>query len=379
MAKRGKIAITVLTILVLLVAGAYFARDYIERQFFKPTGSNIENGVSVAPGQDIKVIARDLTVPWGLAFLPDGTLLVTERSGTLRRVDDDRTYEIEGVRHIGEGGLLGLAIHPRFDENHWIYLYLTTEVGGRLDNRVERYEYVDGSLAHRTVIIKNIPGAANHDGGRLAFGPDGYLYITTGDAGDESLAQDRSSLAGKILRITDKGEIPDDNPSGNAVYSYGHRNPQGLAWDSQGRLWSTEHGRSGIRSGHDELNLIKKDGNYGWPLIEGDEVRSGMMTPVAHSGSDETWAPASLAYRSGSLFFGGLRGETLYQAVIAGEEQVSLKAHLRGEYGRIRTVVFGPDGMMYITTSNTDGRGDPKEGDDKIIRINPDIFGMKGD
>jgi glucose/arabinose dehydrogenase len=378
MAKRGKIAITLLIVVVILGISAYFARGWIEKQFFEPTGSDIGEGVPAADGSDIEILARNLTVPWGVDFLPDGGILVSERSGTLRRIDNGHAYNIEGVQHTGEGGLLGLAVHPKFKENKWIYLYLTTETDGRLLNRVDRYIYEDKRLRNGTVILDNIPGAANHDGGRIAFGPDGYLYITTGDAGNESLAQDRSSLAGKILRITDKGKAPEGNVSGNAVYSYGHRNPQGLAWDSKGRLWATEHGRSGIRSGFDELNLITKGANYGWPVIEGDKKRENMELPIAHSGAKETWAPASLAYLDGSLFFGGLRGESLYEAVIGEGGKVSLKAHFRGEYGRIRTVAIGPDGYMYLTTSNTDGRGDVREGDDKLIRINPDIFGLNG-
>ncbi|HYF96704.1 MAG TPA: PQQ-dependent sugar dehydrogenase [Patescibacteria group bacterium] len=374
MAKHHKVAITLLIIVVLLGSGAYFAQDRIRKQFFKPTSSVLENGITSAEGRDVKVIAENLNVPWGIAFLPNGSMLVTERSGTLRRIDKGKSYNIEGVANVGEGGLLGLAVHPKFAQNGWIYLYLTTVVQDEIINRVERYRYTDDNLVDRTVILNNIPGSKNHDGGRITFGPAGYLYIATGDAQNGELAQDRSSLAGKILRITDKGESPDDNPAGNAVYSYGHRNPQGLAWDDSGRLWSTEHGRSGTRSGFDELNLIKSGANYGWPVIEGDKTSQGMETPMAHSGSSETWAPASLAFKDGSFFFGGLRGEALYQAVLGEGDNITLKAHFRGEYGRIRTVVVGPDGYLYMTTSNNDGRGDKKPGDDKVIRINPSIF-----
>jgi glucose/arabinose dehydrogenase len=373
MTRTQKVTSTIL-ILLLLGAGAYLARDWIERQFFRPTDSTIENGVTVGNEDDVQVIAQTLTVPWGLDFLPDGDVMVTERSGTLRRIDSGQTYNIDGVRHIGEGGLLGLALHPDFEQNRQLYLYLTTETDGGLTNRVERYRYQNDRLSERTVILDNIPGAANHDGGRIAFGPDGHLYITTGDAGNEQSAQDTNSLAGKILRITEEGDIARDNPFGNEVYSYGHRNPQGLAWDEEGQLWSSEHGRSGVKSGYDEINLIKKGANYGWPVIEGNETRDSMEAPVVHSGADETWAPASLAYQNGSLFFGGLRGETLYEAVIRGDNELDLRGHLRGEYGRIRTVTFGLDDQMYLTTSNTDGRGEQRPNDDQIIRINPEIF-----
>ena len=273
-----------------------------------------------------------------------------------------------------KGGLLGMALHPRFLENRWIYLYLTTAVGSSLNNKVERYRLEGDLLSEKKVIIDNIPGAAYHDGGRIAFGLDGYLYITTGDAGSPNLAQDINSLAGKILRLKDDGLIPADNPFNSAVYSYGHRNSQGLAWDSKGRLWATEHGRSGILSGLDELNLIEKGKNYGWPVIQGYEKREEMESPIAQSGPDETWAPAGLAFWDGSFFFGGLRGEALYEARAVGTEQVSLKVHFRNVFGRIRAVVLGPDEFLYITTSNTDGRGEPKTNDDKIIRINPLIF-----
>lgn len=376
MAKGKKIAITLFASLILIAVGVYFGRDWLQRQFFKPTGSNVEDGLSNETVQDIEVVADNLDIPWGMAFLPDGKLLVTERAGTLRQISNGQIYTIQGVEHIGEGGLLGLAVHPNFNQNHWLYLYVTTRVNGELMNRVDRYSYENNQLSNRTVILSNIPGAATHDGGALAFGPDGLLYITTGDAQNENLAQDRSSLAGKVLRITDVGQIPDDNPSGNAVYSYGHRNPQGLAWDDKGQLWASEHGRSGTRSGFDEINLIKNGANYGWPIIEGDKTAQGMQLPIVQSGASETWAPASLAYKGGSLFFGGLRGQSLYQAVIRDDGKLDLRAHFRSNYGRIRGVVVSPDGHLYIATSNKDGRGDVSPGDDKILKINPKIFGL---
>jgi len=189
------------------------------------------------------------------------------------------------------------------------------------------------------------------------------------------LSQDVSSLAGKILRVTDTGQPSQDNPFGNLVYSYGHRNPQGLTWDNQGRPWAVEHGRSGALSGLDELNLIEAGKNYGWPIIEGDEEREGMTSPVIHSGSNNTWAPAGLSFWSGSLFFGGLRGQALYQIIISGEDQaLVVREHFKGEFGRIREVVLGPDNFLYFTTSNQDGRGSPIFIDDRIIKINPEFF-----
>ncbi|MDQ5900955.1 MAG: hypothetical protein QG600_533, partial [Patescibacteria group bacterium] len=215
-----------------------------------------------------------------------------------------------------------------------------------------------------------IPGASNHNGGRIKFGPDGYLYIGTGDAQEPSSAQSKTTLAGKILRVTDRGLRVAENPFNNQVYSYGHRNVQGLAWSSDGSLWATEHGRSGVRSGLDELNLIEMGLNYGWPEIEGDEKLAGMMTAIFDSGST-TWAPSGAAFVENSLFFAGLRGSTLYEAVIEDGKVIEVKEHLSGELGRIREVVADESGLLYITTSNTDGRGIPDNTDDKVIKINP--------
>ena len=219
----------------------------------------------------------------------------------------------------------------------------------------------------KKIILDNIPAASNHNGGRIKFGPDGMLYITTGDASLADSAQDKNSLAGKILRLKDDGAIPPDNPFPDSpIYSFGHRNPQGLAWDTQGKLWAMEHGSSAS----DELNLIKPGNNYGWPVIRGDEEETGLESPVIHSGQ-ETWAPSGLAYFDGSLFFAGLRGQGLYQAVIE-NEGVTLQRYLDRNFGRLRDVVLGPDNLLYILTSNRDGRGLPVAEDDQIIRINPE-------
>ncbi len=358
----------------MLSSAGFLSRNYFERRFFEPTGTKLEQGLKSDPSQPPQTVAQNLTVPWEIAFLPGGDKLVTERSGTLKRIGgSNQVYNVSGVEHVGEGGLLGLAIHPEFAQNRYIYIYQTTKAGGGLVNRVDRYRYSESGLSEKFTIIDNITGAPNHDGGRLAFGPDKLLYITTGDAGQEDAAQDTNSLAGKILRLKGDGNLPADNPFGNAVYSYGHRNPQGIAWDDKGRLWATEHGRSGLESGFDELNLIKKGSNYGWPLIEGDQKGTGMESPVAQSGANETWAPAGLAYLDGSLFFGGLRGESLYEATISGDN-VSLKNHYRGEFGRLRAVASDSGRFLYISTSNTDGRGKPSPDDDRIIRFNPILF-----
>lgn len=322
------------------------------------------------------VIAENFSIPWDIVFLPDGDMLVTERGGKLLVVGmDGSKREIptnRAVRHTGESGLLGVVLHPDFAENGFIYLYFTApSADGETVNQVERYRFDGEKLSERKLIVGDIPGAIYHDGGRMEFGPDGMLYVTTGDATRENIAQDLDSLGGKILRMKDDGSIPDDNPFDTLVYSYGHRNPQGIAWDSAGRLWETEHGRSGVVTGMDEINLIKPGLNYGWPDIEGDETKAKMEKPKRHSGANDTWAPASAAILGNKLYFGGLRGEALYEATLSGENVTALVEHFKGEFGRIRTVRVGPDGMLYLTTSNHDGRGDPAENDDRIIRVNP--------
>ena len=327
------------------------------------------------PQEAVSIIAENLEIPWDIAFLPDGGILVTERTGHLLVITDSDRHEIpvEGVRRGGESGLLGVTLHPNFAQNHFVYVYLSSSQAGANVNRVERYVFDGATLSDKKIIIDNIPGAVYHDGGRMEFGPDGKLYITTGDATRPQIAQDKNSLGGKILRLNDDGSIPSDNPFGTAVWSYGHRNPQGLAWDTEGRLWETEHGPTGEQGlcCRDELNLLAKGGNFGWPTITGDQEKEGMLLPKKHSGVSETWAPASLVYIDGSLYFGGLKGESLYEAGIQGENVVEFKEHFVGQFGRIRTVRVGPDNMLYMTTSNTDGRGDAFEGDDKIIRIDP--------
>ncbi len=373
--RNGQIFLVVATLVVATGGIAY-------QQFIR--GGTPAEGPPVVPDKvveelpDVEVVLENLTIPWDIAFLPEGDMLITERDGTITHLDpaskETATIQIQDIRHVGEGGLLGMALHPNFENNRFLYLYFTSSPEGDSINTVTRYKFEGGQLADELVIVEGIPGETFHNGGRIAFGPDGMLYIATGDARTPSEAQNKSSLAGKILRVEDDGSTPSDNPFGNRVYSYGHRNPQGLTWDESGNLWSTEHGRSGATSGLDELNLIRKGANYGWPESQGDEVAQGTTAPVVHSGPDVTWAPASALYWNGSIFFGGLRGETLYEVPLQGVRAGEVKSHFGGEFGRIRTIVLGPDGMFYITTSNRDGRGDVRAGDDKVIRINPAQF-----
>jgi glucose/arabinose dehydrogenase len=317
-------------------------------------------------------VAKKLEIPWALDFLPDGGIIFTERPGRVRLIDPregllpEPLLTIAEVAHRGEGGLLGIAVHPDFGENPFIYVYYTYQQDGSLANRVVRFRKQDNKLLEEKIIIDNIPGAYLHNGGRIKFGPDGRLYITTGDALNPDLAQDKNSLAGKILRLNDDGTIPEDNPFPDSpVYSVGHRNPQGLTWDEQGRLWATEHGARAT----DEINLIEPGKNYGWPVIRGEETAAGLESPVIQSG-EETWAPSGAAFFQGSLFFAGLRGQSLYQLRIE-DRAVTLRRHLTETFGRLRDVSAGPDGFLYLLTSNRDGRGAPIAEDDRIIKINP--------
>jgi glucose/arabinose dehydrogenase len=351
------LSVCVVFLIVLGVIG-FGNRDHIE-----------ENNTRSEPLQEeeireIQTVASNLSIPWDFVFLPDGDMLITERRGVLRRIGNvEQEIPIEGVAHIGEGGLLGITLHPEFTINRYVYMYLTYQGQGRIQNRVLRYVYTEeGNLQEQTIILSEIPGGTTHNGGRLAFGPDGYLYVTTGDAGVPRLSQEVDSLAGKILRIDENGAIPAENPFGNAVYSYGHRNPQGLAWDDFGRLWSTEHGARA----QDEVNRIEIGNNYGWPTIQGDETRDGMESPYVQSGS-ATWAPSGIMIIDSTLYFVGLRGGSVFRLFLEDESR-SVRSLYETEFGRLRAIQEH-DGYVYIATNNTDGRGSPRDGDDRIIRV----------
>jgi glucose/arabinose dehydrogenase len=322
---------------------------------------------------DFKIIAENLDTPWAIAFLPDQSVLVTERQGRVIHITKDDQPKIvatiTSAKEIGEGGLMGIALDPKFQTNNLVYLYYTYSGDqNKTLNRVVRMTYQNDQLSDEQIILNAIPGASNHNGGRIKFGPDGYLYIGTGDAQEPSQSQDTKSLAGKILRVTTDGKPAPGNPYNNEVHSYGHRNVQGLTWDDKGQLWATEHGPSGLQTGYDEVNLIQAGRNYGWPTIQGDTTRQGMETAFSQSGRS-TWAPAGIAFYQDTLIFGGLRGASLYTLSTSTKQ---LQQKLQNQFGRIREVIIGPDNYLYITTSNQDGRGTPKNGDDKIIKISLD-------
>jgi glucose/arabinose dehydrogenase len=387
-----KIEIIIGLVVVVLVGAYFYYSSTIERNLRneaglgQPTVTSTETQNVVTPTEGnvpnqsaprAEVVATGLKVPWAIAFLPDGAMLVTERGGTIRYISASGELKSEpiatlgNVKEIGEGGLLGIALHPDFESNRYVYLYYTYS-GSILSvlNRVSRFVYDGSTLKNEKVIVDEIPAASNHDGGRIKFGPDKFLYITTGDAQNPSQAQDKNSLAGKILRVTDEGDPAPGNPFGNRVYSYGHRNPQGITWDKNGQLWETEHGPSGLQTGNDEFNKIQLGGNYGWPDIVGSQTEEGMISPILESGFHNTWAPSGLAYVNDKFYFSGLRGEALYRVTVSGSK-ATLDTFLKGEFGRLREVVVGPDGLLYLTTSNRDGRGSPVAEDDRIIRVNP--------
>lgn len=310
------------------------------------------------------LLVRRLEVPWGVAFLPSGAALVGERrSGDVLLVSATgratRVGRVADVDDRGEGGLLGLAVDP--DDPTRVYAYLTSTHD---DNRVVALRLTGTTLRADRTLLTGIPAGGRHNGGRIVVGPDGRLWIGTGDAGETSRAQRRSDLGGKILRIERDGSIPSDNPFGTAVWSYGHRNVQGLAFDSAGRLWATEFGQDT----YDELNLIRRGGDYGWPIVEGRGGDSRFVDPQVVWRTDEA-SPSGLAIVDDVAFVGALKGRRLWQVPLAGGRAGTPVSAFRGTYGRLRTVVAAPDGTLWVTTSNRDGRGDPTADDDRVLRV----------
>ncbi|MFI1280635.1 PQQ-dependent sugar dehydrogenase [Streptomyces sp. NPDC020858] len=318
-------------------------------------------------------VAKGLESPWGVVPLPGGDLLVASRDkGTISRVAAGsgtvtRIGEVPGVAPGGEGGLMGLALSPSFASDRLVYVYFTTES----DNRIARLRYDEQRTAGQQLgapdtVFRGIPKGLIHNGGRIAFGPDKMLYAGTGETGDTGLAQDKKSLGGKILRMTPDGDPVHGNPEADSVvYSYGHRNVQGLAWDKEKRLWAAEFGQNTW----DELNLIEPGANYGWPEAEGKAGKPGMRDPVAVWKTDEA-SPSGIAWAEGSIWMAGLRGNRLWRIPLAGTAPVAEpEAFLERKYGRLRTVVALGGDRLLLVTSETDGRGSPEAGDDRILTL----------
>lgn len=339
----------------------------------------------------VETFVSGLEVPWGFAWMPNGDMLVTERPGRVRLISGGKlrpepVFTVPDVEPSSESGLMDISLHPAFASNNFVYLAYAYNAAGK-QVKIVRYKYADGKLAEPTIIIEKIPAAPNHAGTRARFGPDGKLYVTTGDSTDWDLAQDNNSLAGKTLRLNDDGSVPADNPFSKKqgyrpeIFSTGHRNAQGLAWQpGSGLMFQTEHGPSGFEGrggGADEVNIVEAGKNYGWPTIYGAKTQAGLEPPLLHY--SPACAPASGAFYdgdklpqfSGNFFFGCLRGTRIIRVVLDGRKVVRQENMLEGNFGRIREIGQGPDGLIYFSTSNRDGRGRPASDDDRIMRIVP--------
>jgi glucose/arabinose dehydrogenase len=337
--------------------------------------SNIEEVIFSAQDFDyeIEIIGKGLEIPWEIAPLPDGRFLVTERPGRVIVLDSGKKYEVPDVEHIGEGGLLGMAISPDFMESRQLFLYYTYRAGNRILNRVSRFTLGEETLTDEIYILDEIPGARFHNGGRIKFGPDEKLYITTGDAQEPNLSQNINSLAGKILRINPDGSIPEDNPfEDSPVFAYGLRNPQGMSWHPvSGALFASDHGPNS----QDEINLIQPGKNYGWPIVTCLEGQTQYEDPVSCY-SDFTLAPSGIDFLpwdnldESPLYVAGLRGNMVMRIDIDDEEGMVRQEEFFRDYGRIRTIVYY-EGSLYVATNNRDGRGVPGENDDMILKITP--------
>jgi glucose/arabinose dehydrogenase len=350
--------------------------------FLWQTQSEPKEGLSAVP-QDVgvSVIAANLDTPWGLVFVPDGRIFFTERPGRLRVIENGGLREepmiVLPANETAESGALGLEIDPQFPSEPFLYIMYSYDSQDGIRNRIVRLTVEGNSASVDRVLIEGIPGSPIHNGGRVKIGPDGKLYATTGDGAEPSNAQNLNSLGGKILRLNLDGSIPEDNPfPGSSVYTYGHRNPQGLDWQpGTGRLYATEHGATG----NDEVNLIEPGRNYGWPEREGED-HAGFTAPVIvfnpsiAPGGAVFFEGSSVSQWQDSFFFATLRGQHLHRLKFDVNNPVQVIENERlydGEFGRLRDVVQGPDGALYITTSNRDGRGSPAQNDDRILRIGP--------
>jgi len=359
-----------------------------------PTGLAENSVVSTIDGVSfmVETVATGMEVPWGFAWLPNGDMLVTERPGRVRIIEKGKlraepVFVVPDVEPSSESGLMDISLHYDFAKNSYIYLgYAYNQDGKQI--KVVRYTYKEGRFTDPKIIIDKIPGAPNHAGMRARFGPDKKLYVATGDATDWNLGQKMDTLAGKTLRLNDDGTIPQDNPFVKTVgarpeiWSTGHRNAQGMVWQpGSGLMFQTEHGPSffeGKGSGGDEVNIVEAGKNYGWPEIHHNEKRDGMVSPILEyspacaPGSGMFYDAMQFPLFKGNFFFGCLRSTKIIRVVLDGRKVVRQENLLDGTFGRIRAMEQGPDGYIYFSTSNRDGRGRVADGDDKILRLVPD-------
>ncbi|UXV30430.1 PQQ-dependent sugar dehydrogenase [Mammaliicoccus sciuri] len=312
----------------------------------------------------IETVAQGLDTPWSIAR-SDDVFYLSERPGKIIKIDGNKKTEQQvdlekDVSTAAEAGLLGFVLAPDFKDSKEAYAYYTYEDNGQF-NRIVKLKLENDTWKEDEVLIDKIPSGQYHHGGRLKIGPDDKLYATTGDASDEQNAQDKDTLGGKILRINLDGSKPKDNPISNSyVYSYGHRNPQGIVWTPDGQMYASEHGNQA----NDEINEIKEGQNYGWPVIEGNEENDNMETPIFTSGSDDTWAPSGIAFKDGIIYSAALRGEGIMKFDVEKDEMKKIAT----KYGRIRDVYIVNDDL-YFVSNNTDGRGNPSQNDDKMYKV----------
>jgi glucose/arabinose dehydrogenase len=380
--------ITLKLILLLFALNIYGCTKESKQQLQQENKQQNPPKNSNSTVSEILVFCENLEVPWSIVFTSPERMLVNERPGRLRIVENGKLIDkplkvFPEVSSGSEEGLMGLAIDPDYTNNKLIYVSYAYEKGGDLVVKVVRFKDNGDNLSEETVIIDGLPAARFHAGCRIRFGPDNKLYITTGDAGERKLAQGLDNLYGKILRINADGTIPSDNPFANSpIWSYGHRNPQGIDWHASGTMWSTEHGPSGFDGpgGGDEVNVIIKGGNYGWPEVSHEDSKEGMISPLlVFTPAD---APASgMFYQSGKIeefkntfLFGCLRGQGIIVVKVKEGDPTKFDSFkkIATDYGRIRDIAEGPDGSIYFSSSNKDGRGNLKKGDDKIYRIMPE-------
>lgn len=351
-------------LLVMVLAGCSLSNQ--EQRVSPPQEHDPPQGTSRVMTTEPQTWIENLDIPWSMTK-KGNMMYISERKGNVVKFDEaEQTMERQNLSlakklHLeGEGGFLGFVLSPDFPEKPYAYAYYTFKEKGTIYNRVIRMEQMGNKWIEKNVLLDRIPGAKFHNGGRLKIGPDGMLYVTTGDALTSEIAQDRKSLGGKILRMTQDGLIPKDNPFPNSyVYSYGHRNPQGLAWDEKGTLYSSEHGQSA----HDEINRIESGQNYGWPVIQGDEQAKGMTTPLFYSGTN-TWAPSGISYHQGKLYVAALAGSR----ILAFDLENMKTATVFDNGGRMRDTLIENE-TLYFISNNRDGRGVPAENDDRLYRL----------